>query len=79
MGDLVKRLRDAANGLGTLKSELGDFGLCDEAADRIEALEAENARLRGLFQSDGKTTFRTDKMTRGQAHDAVRAAQEETT
>jgi hypothetical protein len=38
--DLVKRLRDCANGFGNFKNDLGDFGLCDTAANRIEELEA---------------------------------------
>jgi hypothetical protein len=42
--DLVKRLRDCANGFGNFKNDLGDFGLCDTAANRIEELEAKLAK-----------------------------------
>jgi hypothetical protein len=43
--DLVKRLRDCANGSTWLfKTQQGDFGICDEAADRIEELERERER-----------------------------------
>ena len=42
--NLVKRLRDCANGIGDFKNDLGDFGLCDTAADRIEELEAKLAK-----------------------------------
>ena len=41
--DLVKRARDCANGIGSFKSDKGDFGLLDDLADRIEALEAQHA------------------------------------
>jgi hypothetical protein len=39
--DLVKRLRSCANGAWLFKTKQGDFGICDDAADRIEALIAE--------------------------------------
>ena len=39
MTDLVARLREGANGLLDLRSAKGDYGLLDDAADRIEALE----------------------------------------
>lgn len=39
--DLKARLRACANGIGNFKSNQGDYGICDDAADRIEALEAE--------------------------------------
>jgi hypothetical protein len=42
--DLVTRLRDCANGFGNFKNDLGDFGLCDTAANRIEELEAKLAK-----------------------------------
>jgi hypothetical protein len=54
--DVVRRLRDAANG-GSLKSPLGDFGLCDEAADHIEALQSNtdaNALLREAVPEDAR-------------------------
>jgi hypothetical protein len=43
MTDIVERLREAANGIGSMKTERGDYGLLDEAADEIE-------RLRGLLK-----------------------------
>lgn len=36
--DLVQRLRGAANGIVSLKTDRGDFGLCDDAAEEIERL-----------------------------------------
>ena len=42
--DLVKRARDCANRIGSFKSDKGDFGLLDDLADRIEALEAALAK-----------------------------------
>jgi len=46
VGGLVKRARDCANGMGSTKTDRGDLGIFDDLADRIEALEAEVARLR---------------------------------
>ena len=43
--DLVKRLRSCANGAWLFKTKQGDFGICDDAADRIEALTAERDAL----------------------------------
>ena len=45
--ELVKRARDCANGIGSFKSDKGDFGLLDDLADRIEALEAAIKRQSG--------------------------------
>ena len=39
-GDLVAKLRRAANGCRSFKSGKGDFGLADDAADEIERLRA---------------------------------------
>jgi hypothetical protein len=33
---LVRDLRDCANGLRSFKSDRGDYGICDDAADAIE-------------------------------------------
>jgi hypothetical protein len=44
--DIVSRLRACANAIGSFKSPKGDYGLCDDAADRIEALQAELAKAR---------------------------------
>jgi hypothetical protein len=48
--DLVKRARACANGIGNTMTNSGDYGLFDDLADRIEALEAENARLREALE-----------------------------
>lgn len=48
--DLIKRARAAANGVGSMKTEKGDFGLIDDLADRIRELEAERDRLREILQ-----------------------------
>lgn len=37
---LCERLKEAANGVGSLKTSAGDFGLCDQAAAAIERLSA---------------------------------------
>lgn len=39
--ELIARLRACANGIGSFKSHQGDYGICDDAADRIEALIAD--------------------------------------
>lgn len=38
MSDLVTRLRDCANGVGDFKTDRGDYGVCEDAADEIEKL-----------------------------------------
>lgn len=43
---LVGRLRACANGMGSMKSRTGDYGIFDDAADEIE-------RLRGLLIDPG--------------------------
>lgn len=43
--DLKARLRACANGFGSFKTNAGDFGLCDDAAAAITALEDDIARL----------------------------------
>ena len=45
MTDIVERLRAAANGIGSMKTERGDYGLLDEAAAEIERLVAALASL----------------------------------
>ena len=42
--ELIARLRDCGNGVGSFKTNQGDYGLCDDAADRIEALVKEVER-----------------------------------
>lgn len=46
MSDLVKRLRDHVNVRGGPTMKNGAWDMMLEAADRIDELEAENARLR---------------------------------
>lgn len=36
--DIVERLRMCANGFPLFKTNQGDYGVCDEAADEIERL-----------------------------------------
>lgn len=38
--DIVEKLKACANGVGSFKTERGDFGLCDEAAAEITRLRA---------------------------------------
>lgn len=60
--DLVARLRAAEAMLRRLEGRPdGDGGLCDEAADRIEALEARLETLGAIFSSmDGECTVSPD-------------------
>ena len=44
--DIVERLRKCANGFPLFKTNQGDYGVCDEAADEIERLREENAKLK---------------------------------
>ena len=37
--ELIARLRKCGNGMGSFKTNQGDYGLCDDAADRIETLK----------------------------------------
>jgi hypothetical protein len=65
MGDLIKRLRDCANGIGSFKSQQGDYGLCDDAADRIEELVEENKELTlQLLAAHGQAADALDKLTK---------------
>lgn len=43
--DIVNELRAAANGMRSIKSDKGDYGLCDDAADEIERLRAAQSDL----------------------------------
>lgn len=72
-GDLVKRARDCANGLGNMKTEQGDLGLFDDLADRIESLQHERdaaieaervsgALRRKAFDVSRKAIDRRDKL-----------------
>lgn len=51
--DLVARLRECANGVRSFKTALGDYGICDEAAARIEALESRQRALREALTTIG--------------------------
>ena len=50
--ELIEKLRNCANGIGSLKSDKGDYGICDDAADAIEALTAEVERLGKLLVNE---------------------------
>jgi len=40
MSSVVTRLKDCANGIGSFKTERGDFGLCEDAIDEIFSRDA---------------------------------------
>jgi len=71
--DLVKRLRDCANGIGDFKNDLGDFGLCNTAADRIEELEAKLAKAVGGLT---KISNRPTEMIWGEDREVRKAMQD---
>lgn len=76
--DLIKRLRDCANGIGSFKSQQGDYGLCDEAADRIEQLEGINKELTlQLLAAHGQAADALDKLAK--AMEALRSVDNEYT
>ena len=52
--DLIKRLRDCANGIGSFKSWQGDYGICDDAADIIEQLMKERDDYKDLYYAGFK-------------------------
>lgn len=49
--ELIEKLRNCANGIGSLKSDKGDYGICDDAADAIEALTTEVERKDAALQA----------------------------
>lgn len=62
MGDhkeLIDRLRSASNGLGSMKTDAGDYGLLDDAADALEAASSPVAVVKPLEwgRSGAKTPF----------------------
>lgn len=60
MTDIVERLRAAANGIGSMKTERGDYGLLDEAAAEIERLRS------ALGAAEGRATdYRTVAINQG--------------
>ena len=84
---LVERLRACANGMGTFKTNRGDFGLCDDAADRLSGLIAENEALKeanenlGILSSEDVAMYqqaisRAEK-AETEAADAIAALQAE--
>lgn len=64
--ELIARLRDCGNGVGSFKTKQGDYGLCDDAADRIEALvkkrDAALASNRGLVRLNEMTEARAERL-----------------
>ncbi|ENN89109.1 hypothetical protein RHSP_01145 [Rhizobium freirei PRF 81] len=68
MSDIVERLRACANGLGSLKSSKGDYGLCDDAADEIERLRSDlAAQLAGHRLSAKHATQNLLRVSQAQA------------
>ena len=49
---MIRNLRDCANGMGSFKTNRGDFGLCDDAADMISAIAAHRDALNILSAED---------------------------
>jgi hypothetical protein len=47
--DIVERLRWCGLGFPKFKTNRGDYGICDDAADEIERLREENKLLFDLF------------------------------
>lgn len=59
INELIDRLRSAANGLGGMKTDAGDYGLLSKAADALEAASAPVAVVKPLEwgRSGAKTPF----------------------
>ena len=76
--DLVKRARDCANGIGSFKSNQGDFGLLDDLADRISALEAALAKADELADEVGLSRAVLGRTPIPAAADAYRQARDAT-
>lgn len=58
MTDIVERLREAANGIGSMKTERGDYGLLDEAAAEIERLRSALNSMEGVRETAFRTGWR---------------------
>jgi len=76
--DLVKRLRSCANGAWLFNTKQGDFGICDDAADRIEALTAERdaqheAWQQAMLEFDKKCKEANKHYARAEAAEADNA------
>ncbi len=58
---LIGRLGACANGIGSLKSDKGDFGLLDDAADEIERLRrlVKMAYAEGVIDASCRGAART--------------------
>lgn len=48
--ELLPRLRACANGVGSFKSNQGDYGICDDAADLIQRQAAEIGNLKYIIE-----------------------------
>ena len=76
---LVERLRACANGMGSFKTNRGDFGLCDDAADRLSVLIAENKALKeanenlGILSAEDVAMYQ-EAIARAEAAEAEAAA-----
>ena len=44
--DLIARMTECRNGMRPFKTDLGDYGICTEAAQALRALQQEVERLR---------------------------------
>lgn len=78
-GEVVKALRACANGIGSFKTQKGDFGLCDDAADLITALLTANAALRAerdkwMERCGRERAFASSHLIRAEAAEAQIAA-----
>ncbi len=55
MRSVVTRLKDCANGIGSFKTERGDFGLCEDAIDEIFSRDALIKELVGALRNSSAT------------------------
>ena len=67
---MIRNLRDCANGMGSFKTNRGDFGLCDDAADMISAIAAHRDALNILSAED--VAVHQEAISRAEAAEAER-------
>jgi DNA repair exonuclease SbcCD ATPase subunit len=70
--DLVKHLRECANGMRTFMNERGDYGMADTAADRIEALQ--DALAHAEAERDEMKRRRDEWRSKAEGFDTIRHA-----